>query len=315
MTPRISFILLSYNQESTAEQAATCALAQDYPNLQVIFSDDCSPDNTFTTLQASCKAYTGPHEVRLLRTEKNGGLVRNLENALTHATGALVIIAAADDLSHPQRATRLADAWTKAGMPRSAVVYSNVRPINADGVPIIDWNEKVVEPPFSLEQLAEGSSGPLGAGCAITPNLINEPQPIDPRVVHEDRVFPFRAILLGGAILFVHEPLVDYRVQGGISRQQAKSRWETLTHLTANHMRRVLPDARQRLADAELAHAPKHVLTTCQQLISEQEAYLAMADGTRLIAKGFRAFVSGARPTKIAVHLLRFLRAAATVRT
>lgn len=312
MTPKVSFLLLSYNQQETAAEAAAHALAQDYPNLEIIISDDCSPDRTFERLSKVCGAYRGTHAVKLIQTAENAGLLGNLIHALHFSTGELAVIAAADDLSSPTRASELAKAWLDAGRPPSAVVYSDVRPIDRQGLALDDWPERVVRPPFTLERLAEGATGPLGATCAITPNLIREPQPIDPGVRHEDRVFPFRALLLGGPILFVDKPLVDYRVEGGISRREVASRWQYLTEFTADYIPRVLPDARQRLSDAIAANAPPQVIKRCEQTLAEQRAFLAMSNGKNLIAKGLRAMSSGARATVIATHLLRFARAAAS---
>ncbi|MFL6727008.1 MAG: glycosyltransferase family 2 protein [Sphingomicrobium sp.] len=310
MSPTVTFVLVSYNQQETAAEAARHALNQVYPNLEIVISDDCSTDETFARLRRVCAEYEGPHEVKLIKTRTNLGLVGNLCNAVAAATGGLAIIAAADDLSHPNRASELVRAWVKAGAPRSAVVYSNVRPVDRDGQIVRTWSERVARPPFTVERLAGGGAGPLGAACAITPNLLYEPQPIDSSVRHEDRVFPFRAALLGGPILFVDKPLVDYRVEGGVSRSNGGDRWHYLTIFAASHIARVLSDARQRLSDAKAARAPKHIVKRCGQVLAEQQAFLEMADGRGLIGKGYRAILRGARPSVIAIHLARFARAA-----
>jgi glycosyltransferase involved in cell wall biosynthesis len=311
MTPAVSFVLVSYNQQETAANALMHALDQNYPNLEIVVSDDCSPDQTYERLSRVCAEYRGPHKLKLLRTERNVGLVGNLCHAMDAASGGLAIIAAADDLSHPDRASELARAWVEAGMPQYAVVYSDVRPIDEHGRPVEDWTERVVRPPLTLERLAEGETGPLGASCAITPGLIREPQTIDPGVRHEDRIFPFRAALLGGPVLYVDKPLVDYRVEGGVSRWRHGSRWHYLTEFMAGYLTRLLPDARQRLSDARAAHAPRRIIRRCEQVLAEQGAFLDMADGRRLLSKAVAAVVSGARPRVVAIHLLRFLRAAA----
>jgi hypothetical protein len=189
------------------------------------------------------------------------------------------------------------------------LIYSDVRPIDRQGRIVEDWSERVVVPPFTLEKLADGATGPLGAACAMTPNLIREPQPIDARVRHEDRVFPFRTLLLGGAILFVDKPLVEYRVEGGISRREVAGRWQYLTQFTADYIPRVLPDACQRLSDAVAARASPQIVKRCEQTFAEQTAFLDMSDGKKLITKSLRAIGSGARPRVVAAQLLRFARA------
>ena len=51
--PLLTFALFSYNQENYIRQAVEGALAQDYPRLEIIISDDCSQDET-------CLLYTSP---------------------------------------------------------------------------------------------------------------------------------------------------------------------------------------------------------------------------------------------------------------
>ena len=42
---RATFILLAYHQEAYVAEAIAGALAQDYPDLEIILSDDGSSDN------------------------------------------------------------------------------------------------------------------------------------------------------------------------------------------------------------------------------------------------------------------------------
>jgi hypothetical protein len=198
------------------------------------------------------------------------------------------------------------EAWRRVGSPSAAVVYSDVRPIDAAGEMVRNWGEWVVRPPWTLERLAEGRSGPLGAACALTPRLLSEPGPINADVRHEDRVFPFRAMLLGGPILFVDAPLIDYRVEGGVSRIAGGDRLAELTANMERRIRNMLPDARQRLADAIAAGAPRSLVRLCRQVIAEQEAMLAMSDGKDLVGKAARGIARGARGSRLAMHLARF---------
>ena len=47
MTPPLaSIILLTYKQEAFVEEALRSLLGQDWPNFEIIISDDASPDGT-----------------------------------------------------------------------------------------------------------------------------------------------------------------------------------------------------------------------------------------------------------------------------
>ena len=71
--------------------------------------------------------------------------------------------------------------------------------------------------------MAAGKIHVLGATAAVTKTLFTNFPPIDDKVRHEDRVLPFRALLLGGEIILVDKRLVRYRTVGGVSRIKPRS--------------------------------------------------------------------------------------------
>lgn len=81
--PLVSIMIPTYNQSQTIEKAIDSALAQDYPNLEIIVGDDHSSDQTLETL----KKYSSYENVKVHQNEQNVGRVRNykylLENVVT----------------------------------------------------------------------------------------------------------------------------------------------------------------------------------------------------------------------------------------
>jgi glycosyltransferase involved in cell wall biosynthesis len=128
--PRVTLLLLFFRQQQFAEATVRAALAQDYPNLQIILSDDCSPDGTFERLQSATRGYTGPHTLLVRRTARNLGLVRHLYDAAALADGELIVVGAGDDLPYPHRASRLASEWARSG---ADALCSGWDVIDADG--------------------------------------------------------------------------------------------------------------------------------------------------------------------------------------
>ena len=47
----VTYVVLTYNQESYIREAVQSALAQNYSPLEVIVSDDCSIDKTFDVIR------------------------------------------------------------------------------------------------------------------------------------------------------------------------------------------------------------------------------------------------------------------------
>lgn len=130
--PLVTFALFAFNQEAYIRGAVASALAQEYPNLQVILSDDCSTDGTWAALSEMAAAYDGPHEVCLNRNSANvgsGGLGAHVNRLVELSRGDLLVFAGGDDISHPDRTAALVAAWTAAGRPPAAL-HSAVQVMN-----------------------------------------------------------------------------------------------------------------------------------------------------------------------------------------
>ena len=211
--PRASLLLLAYNQERFVEEAARSCLAQESEPLEIVFSDDASSDRTHEILATVAAAYRGPHRVVVRRNETNLGITGHYNRLVEASCGELLITAAGDDTSHPERAARLLAAWDATG-GRADLVSSHLVDIDADGV------EHGV---LKVDDLAAvgGVDGWLrhrpfivGAGHAFTRRMMQTFGPLDPQVHHEDQIMVFRALASGGAVT-VDAPLVRYR-RGGV---------------------------------------------------------------------------------------------------
>ena len=109
--PTISDLLclVTYQQETI--KAVKSALAQTYTPLEIIISDDCSPDGTFEIIEEEIRAYRGPHRVISKRHSQNTGMAGNLNRAWELSSGEFIVIQSGDDISMPGRVEILVDAW------------------------------------------------------------------------------------------------------------------------------------------------------------------------------------------------------------
>lgn len=113
--PPVTFGLIAYNQEAYVRQAIEAAFAQQFSPLEIILSDDCSSDGTFAIMEQMAADYDGPHIVIARREPTNVGLVRHMIHVSRAGSGELLVIAAGDDVSHPDRSTALYEAWKRTG--------------------------------------------------------------------------------------------------------------------------------------------------------------------------------------------------------
>lgn len=92
-------ILTNYNGEEYIYNALDSIFIQDYPNIQLIITDDSSTNFD----QSSLEKYINKHkktnikDVRIIVNEKNLGTVKTLNNALKKATGEFLLFFASDD--------------------------------------------------------------------------------------------------------------------------------------------------------------------------------------------------------------------------
>jgi len=94
MDQLVSIMIPTYNQAHWLNKAVESALAQDYPNLEIIISNDCSTDETDQVLNA----YHDNARIRIFTNEKNIGRVANYKHTLeNHVRGGWTVNLDGDD--------------------------------------------------------------------------------------------------------------------------------------------------------------------------------------------------------------------------
>jgi hypothetical protein len=97
MRPKLSVLLVCYNQESFVERAARSILAQEMPEggVEIVVADDFSTDGTLRVLRQVLEGACWP--VRVLETPHNLGITRNYERAFPACRGNYVAVLEGDD--------------------------------------------------------------------------------------------------------------------------------------------------------------------------------------------------------------------------
>lgn len=221
--PLVSFTVKAYRQEGLIAQAVAGALAQTWSPLEIVLSDDCSPDATFRVMEEIAAAYRGPHRVVLNRNPENLGIAGHMNRLAGLVTGRLWVDSAGDDISEPQRVERLVAAW-QAGGGRIKGVHSGFTEIDAEGNPVGTGgpSRQILDQPGPdpLTIVTTGANG-VGATALWDMELFDRFGPIPDYCRVQDGVLFFRAALLDG-IAYLDEPLIRYRL-GGISRKNPRS--------------------------------------------------------------------------------------------
>ncbi|MEH6590009.1 MAG: glycosyltransferase [Halioglobus sp.] len=213
--PLVTFALIAYNQEQYIDEAIKGALTQLYSPLEIILSDDCSEDATFKIMQQKASAYTGKHEVILNRNEKNQGIGGHINSVMKLACGELIVVAAGDDISLPERVSKIVDAWCASGK-RAMSIHSSVHRIDQFGNAMGIRRCQYLSALENAASIAKINPPVMGSSHAWHKGVFEKFPPLGLGVIHEDRAIPFRSSMLG-EVMYLDEPLVKYREGTGIT--------------------------------------------------------------------------------------------------
>jgi glycosyltransferase involved in cell wall biosynthesis len=227
----LTFALTAFNQEPFIREAVGASLAQTYSPLEIILSDDCSRDRTFEIMREMAAAYRGPHRVILNRNATRRSIGGHMNRVMEISHGELVVGAAGDDISLPQRAEAAYRAWESSGR-KATSIHSNFIQIDEAGQTIEQIYktaddgqtgspvEQKVDPLAYVRTLE-----PIVFGCAhaFSRQLFRVFGPLPEEVIHEDNALAFRSILIG-KLVYINKPLVKYRLHGANAYVRSKSR-------------------------------------------------------------------------------------------
>ena len=95
---KVSILVPIYKVERFIDRCVKSLFGQTYPELEFIFVNDCTPDNSVGILMEALKNYPQRSEqFRLIEHDHNRGLAASRNTALDNATGEFVCVVDSDD--------------------------------------------------------------------------------------------------------------------------------------------------------------------------------------------------------------------------
>ena len=105
--PLVSIVIATYNGSAYLEEQLESLLAQTYPAIEIIASDDCSTDNTVDILLK----YAATHNnFKIIKNKTNLGYIKNFEQAMAAASGEYIAPCDQDDYWHPDKISLMVEA-------------------------------------------------------------------------------------------------------------------------------------------------------------------------------------------------------------
>ena len=281
--PLVSYILCSYNQEKVIEEAILSAFSQTYTPLEIILSDDCSTDSTFSVMKRMAKTYRGQHKIRLNCNQQNMGISAHFARAVEMAHSEFIIAAAGDDVSLPEYSEELAKPWINSNK-QVLLVYSDARMMDMNGDLLDDIRKPAPETLTDCKTALLKNAGTIGAATGYSKRLFTEFPPIDPAVIHEDKILPVRALLMGKTI-YINKALINYRV-GGISYGYDKISVSEYLYGEGNILaQRYVEDYKQKLTDLNAVQADSELISLARKQLAQWQLIAFLGKERRMTCK------------------------------
>lgn len=215
--PLVSIALCTYNGGRFFSQQLDSILGQTYHNLEIIIVDDCSTDDTVSTIT---KYAEKDSRIKFFKNEINLGFNKNFEKAIGLTNGEYISISDQDDIWLPGKIEALiknvADNW----LTYSKSVF-------------VDENNEVIPG----QMLNESGIVPLNYKGILLANFVTGHTVLFTRAfINYFLPFPGKGFydwwmgfvaLYHGKAVFLNEVLTQYRIhEDSVIQKRANSGWE-----------------------------------------------------------------------------------------
>ena len=240
--PLLTLAICCYKFERFIDEALDGAFDQTYRPLEIVVSDDCSPDGSWQHIldkvasrfpnapldrQADCQtlvlsnpsstaiptSQTPPDflSLTLNRNPTNLGLARHENRLFELSHGEWIAFQSGDDVSLPTRMERIAQVVRMN--PRVRCIECRARAVDERGNPYQLSDSFIKAQDRARHKKGFQLPSILGAGAVYHQDVYRKFGPLGGHVVNEDHVLPLRASLLGD-VERIEDVLVLYKKHG-----------------------------------------------------------------------------------------------------
>lgn len=225
LRPPVSVCMAAYNGSRYVRPQVTSILPQLHEKDELIIVDDDSQDDTRAVIES-----IGDNRVRLVRNDRNLGVVRSFERALALARGEIIFLSDQDDVWVPEKVAKVLDVFERH--PDVTLVATDAALIDQNGVQLTGsyYGRRGKFRSGVFSNLLRCKY--LGSTMAFRSGLLSKvmPFPDGKEVLHDIWIGVVNRISQGRTF-FINEPLIWYRrhsasVTGGVlaRRQQLRIR-------------------------------------------------------------------------------------------
>lgn len=208
--PKVSVCIPVYNREKYIAQCIESVLLQDYENLEIIISDNCSTDGTADII----KKYLVDRRIRFYRNDENLGMNRNAELLISYAKTEWIVLLSSDDYFIDNNF--ISQAMQRASMSNKiSVICGGYKTLREGEFNKIENRSDGTDSVFNgIEYLLRGFNGfwPRLCVVAMVINLsILRDIEINRFIFSAGDVFIFWRLCLSGDVYILSTPFLMYR--------------------------------------------------------------------------------------------------------
>ncbi|HEX7113373.1 MAG TPA: glycosyltransferase family 2 protein [Mizugakiibacter sp.] len=237
----ISVALCTYNGAAYLDAQLDSLLAQQRRPDEIVIADDGSSDGTRERLHAfRAQAAQAGVEVALIENAANLGYVRNFEQALAAARGALLFPCDQDDVWCADKLARMAAEFERR--PELSLLHTDARLVDAHGRPTGTTLVRALEARRDDLDALHGGRGfdvllrrnlVTGATVGLRREVLAAARPFPVELVHDEWLALIAAAT--GSVDAIEDTLIDYRQHGGnqigMRPRGLADKWEDLKRL------------------------------------------------------------------------------------
>lgn len=220
----LSILVLSYNNLNRVYGTLDSVFMQDYPEIELILSDDASAD--FAVLRPRVAGYIEAHrgpnvrDVRWVSHAENVGTVRNLNDAIRASEGDyLYFFSPEDEFAHEKALSHLVQALEESGRD---ICFGRMLGVTPDGQEVEHLlsceSDYSLLKSYTVEQTRRRlfSRNFLPGPCKIMTRRLLEENGLYPESIRLIEDYPYWLILTANGVPFAYldEVVLRYRLSG-----------------------------------------------------------------------------------------------------
>ena len=258
-----------YNGERYLRQQVESILKQTVQDFELIMTDDCSKDRTWTLMQELANQ---DKRIRIYRNDANLGFKDNFQKAISYCTGDYVALSDCDDIWMPNHLEILLDTIGKKTMAcgNSTFIDANGNRLGTtlkyqesfDGVPDNDMKK--------FRSIILFRNTYQGAAMLMRRSFIDKALPIPDEINYHDTWFASLACLCGG-INYTGKSIMNYRrIETSITglRNKRKSKLYRFLHTRFDDDRLYILDSIENRLGDELSGNQKKVIEKIRNILT-----------------------------------------------